>query len=84
MNAYEMDDFPTIYAAESESEAISAYTDDTGEQPESGYPRKLSDAELDAEFPELDENEAQTGNLTSMRQMLAAAAEPGFLCAPSY
>lgn len=80
MKAYEMDDEPTIYAANSEEEAMRLYGQ-VGELPlEPGYPRELTDAELDAEQPDCDENEEPTGETTTVRRWLEAATEPGYLC----
>ena len=79
MQAYEMDDEPTIYAANSAWEAANIYVSDTGEKLEAGYPRMLTDSELDAEFPDYDEDERLTGATTTIRRWLEAATEPGFL-----
>ena len=79
MNAYEMDDHPTIFAAHTAEEAAGLYWAETGTNPEDGYPRQLTDAELDQQIPELDENEADTGRLTSVRAMLTGQHFPGFL-----
>lgn len=78
--AYEMDDMPTIYAATSAVHAANLYAEDTGELPGEGYPRELSDAELDAPQAETDEDERPTGETTSIRAWLAEAAFAGFLC----
>lgn len=80
LRAYEMDDEPTIYAATSAVHAANLYAEVDGELPEDGYPRELEAAELDAEHPDTDEDERLTGGTTTIRKMLAAATEPGFLC----
>lgn len=80
MNAYEVDDYPTFYAAHTAEEARMIFEKDTGETTEEGFPRQLSEAELDAEMQFLDENEQITGKTTSFRKMLAEQKEPGFLC----
>ena len=80
MKAYEMDDEPTIYAAHDADAAALLYILDGGEQPQEDCPRELTDAELDAEHPDYDENEHPTGTTTTIRRMLEAATEPGFLC----
>lgn len=81
MNAYQMDDHPTYYAADTAEAAAECYTDDSGESVEDGYPILVSDAELDAEIPERDEDEALTGRMTTMRSWLNAMTAPGFLAA---
>jgi hypothetical protein len=80
MKAYEMDDEPTIYAADSAMVASALYTLESGERLEDGYPRELTDAELDAERPDYDEDERPTGEATTIRRWLEAATEPGYLC----
>jgi len=79
MHAYEMDDEPTYYAAKSAEEATQIYTEDSGEPVEDGYPRMLTDAELDAPRADYDENERPTGETTSIRYWLAETTAPGFL-----
>lgn len=79
LKAFQCDD-NDLYAAESAEQAAELYRDHVGEDPDEGYPRELTDAELDAEQPEFDENECQTGGKTSVRQMLTEhGAEPGWL-----
>lgn len=70
-----------IYAAESAEKAAEMYLDTTGEEPEEGYPRELTDDELDARQPAFDENENRIeGKTTSVREMLAEhGSEPGWL-----
>lgn len=67
------------YAAESAEQAKELYQDDCGDTCEEGFPRELDDSELDQEVPEFDENECQTGGVTSVRAFLAEAS-PGWLC----
>ena len=68
-----------LWCADSAEEAAADYLEETGEPCEDGYPRELTDFELDAEQPEFDENERQTGGKTSVRQMLAEMSTRGFL-----
>lgn len=69
-----------LYAATTAEQAAALYEELYGVRPEAGYPRELTDAELDAPQPEFDEDERQTGNMTSVRQMLADHGnEPGWL-----
>lgn len=79
LKAFACDEYE-LYAAESAEEAAAFHRILTGESPEDGYPRELTDAELDAPQPELDEDENPTGNMTSVRQMLVEhGSEPGWL-----
>ena len=80
MHAYEMDDEPTIYAADSAWDAARGYVADSGERLEAGYPRLLTPAELDREMPDFDEDERPTGETTTIRRMLEDAKGPGYLC----
>jgi len=81
MNAYEMDSYPTYYAANTPEEATKLYLNDTGPDNvmEEDCPRLLSDDELDEKIQERDEDEALTGRTTTMRAWLNAMTEPGFL-----
>lgn len=81
LKAYYVDSMPTIYAAESAEEAARLYVEDLGadEEIEAGYPRQVEDEELDKPTPQFDENEQQTGQMTTMRAWLEEAT-PGFLC----
>ncbi|NMW26248.1 hypothetical protein HFP05_18330 [Rhodanobacter denitrificans] len=79
LKAYYCDDMD-LYAAESAEQAAQVYEEHTNDRPDEGYPRELTDAELDAPQPEFDENEERTGGTTSIRQMLAEHGdEPGWL-----
>jgi hypothetical protein len=80
LKAYLCDD-SDVYAAESADQAAELYEEMVGELPEEGYPQELSETALDVQYPEFDENEARTGAMTSIRQMLAEhGSEPGWLC----
>lgn len=69
-----------LYAAASLEQARALAEVDVGEPCEDGYPRELSDSELDASVPEFDDNERETGRMTSVRQMLAEHGDdPGWL-----
>lgn len=71
-----------LYAAESAEQAAELWRDMVGadESLEEGYPRELTDQELDALQPEFDEDERRTGGTTSIRRMLAEHGdEPGWL-----
>lgn len=80
LKAYQCDDLD-VYAAESAEQAAKLYEEMVGELLEDGYPHELSEAALDVQYPEFDENEARTGAMTSIWQMLAEhGSEPGWLC----
>ncbi|GAB4059162.1 hypothetical protein [Uliginosibacterium sediminicola] len=79
MKAFELDDCGTVYAADSAEDAAMIYIEDTGEQPPEGFPRELSDAELDYPRPEIDEGERPTGRLTTLRAWLAETKTKGLL-----
>lgn len=79
LHAFEVDDERTIYAATSAIHAANLYTEDTGNRVERGYPRQLSEAELDTPRAELDEDERLTGRTTTIRQWLVQAAVAGYL-----
>lgn len=70
-----------LWAAETAEQAAADYEHETGEKCEDGYPHELTVAELNAEQPEFDEDENETGGKTSVQQMLLEMAEPGFLAA---
>lgn len=79
LRAYQVDD-DTIYAAIDAEQAAVMYERDTQMACDAPlYPRLLTEAELDATMPELDENEQFTGGDTSVRAFLADATEPGML-----
>lgn len=79
LKAFYVDDMPTIYAAATIEDAARLYLHDMGEPCLDGYPREATDAQLDQQVPETDENERPTGVMTSMRVWLESAT-PGFLC----
>lgn len=78
LKAFQMDDM-TWYSANSAEEAVAVYKADTGEDVDDGYPTEVTDAQLDQEIPEYDENEERTGRMTTMRAFLDEATGPGFL-----
>lgn len=81
MKVYQCSDYDW-FAAESAEQAADLYLAMTGDdEPGDEYPRELTDAELDKEYPEFDENEQQTGGTTSIRKMLDEhGSDPGWLC----
>lgn len=83
LKAFQVDDY-TWWAAATADEAIQSYFEETGEVVEDGYPTEVTDAMLDAEIPEFDENEAPTGNMTTMRAFLNEATGPGFLATSEF
>ena len=84
LKVFQCDD-SDLYAAVSAEQAAQLYEDMTGEKPDEGYPRELTDAELDASQPEFDEDEQLTGGTTSVRQMLAEHGdEPGWLAGSNW
>jgi hypothetical protein len=85
MKAFQVDDY-TWYAAETAEQAIEVYKADTGEDVDTddGYPSEVSDARLDADIPEYDENEMRTGRWTNMRTFLEEATGPGFLASSEF
>lgn len=86
MKAFHIDD-ETIYAGATADEAVAAYLADVGEDAEfieDGYPREVTDAELDAPTPEIDEDERPTGAMTSMRAYLNEMTEAGYLAGTSW
>lgn len=80
LKAFACDD-SDLYAAENAEQAAQVYRDMCGDEPDEGYPRELTDAELDIRYPAFDENECPIeGQTTSVREMLAEYGdEPGFL-----
>lgn len=76
-------DHSDIYAANDADEAARLWRELNGddESMEDGYPRELTDDELDARIPAFDENENRIeGQTTSVREMLAEyGSEPGWL-----
>lgn len=80
MKVYVVSDYEW-WAANSEAEARASYKHATGEDVNDDVFRELSDAELDREFPDTDENEQPTGAMTTFRRLLSARTAPGFLAA---
>ena len=81
LKVYQCSDYDWFAAlnAEQAADLYLAWTGD--DEPGEEYPRELTDAELDVEYPEFDENEQPTGGITSIRKMLAKHGnEPGWLC----
>lgn len=73
------------YAATSAEQAADLFEEMTDEKPDEGYPVELTDADLDEPLPAFDEDECPTGEMTSIRQMLAEHGdEPGRLCGSDY
>ncbi len=59
--------------------AMTAFTE-TGETYDADACRELTDAELDRDFPETDDDENPTGERTTLRAILAGMTEPGIVC----
>lgn len=80
LKAFACDD-SDLYAAENAEQAAALYRECSGEGTEDGYPRELTDAELDIRYPAFDEDERPIeGQTTSVREMLAEHGdEPGWL-----
>jgi len=80
LKVYYCDD-SDLFAAESTDQAADLYEEMTGDRPDEGYPRELTDTELDVRYPAFDENERPIeGQTTSVREMLAENGdEPGWL-----
>lgn len=73
-----------LYVATSAAHAAELHVAHTGDQPDD-EPREMTEEELDAPQPEYDEDEAPTGDTTTVRQMLAEHGdEPGWLAGPNY
>jgi len=70
-----------LYAAESAEQAAALFKDDTRDACDDGYPREMTDAELDKPQQSFDEDERPIeGEFTSVRQMLAEhGLSPGWL-----
>lgn len=82
LKAYQCDDYD-LYAARDAEEAKRLWHEQCGHDDpmEDGYPRELSDAELDRRQPAFDEDGTLIeGETTSIREMLAEHGdEPGWL-----
>lgn len=68
-----------LWAANSAEEAKAHYQQTTGEQVDEDEFVELTDAELDEDIPEYDDDEVRTGNTTTLRRYLNEMSEPGFL-----
>lgn len=81
LKAFMLDDYGMIYAAIDEDHATQLFESDSGELPDDGYPREMTEAELDAEHPDYDEDEMPTGGTITLREILAEHPHgPGYLC----
>ncbi len=80
LKAYQCTD-DDLYAAPSVEQAAMLCEADVGEPCEEGYPRELSDEELDKRHPAFDEDENPVdGQTISVREMLAKHGnDPGWL-----
>ena len=79
MKAYYINE-DEIWAASSLEEAIADYEQTTGEKLENPEDvREATDAELDTQIKEYDENEEPTGDTVSMRQWLREKTCVGML-----
>lgn len=69
-----------IWAADTYQQAMELFLIETGERADPDFAENpLSDRELDAEMPATDENEAFTGEVTTLRAEMDKMTEPGFL-----
>lgn len=84
MQAFWVSEEYEVYAAHSTEEAVNIYTETVGEPPEDGFPRLLTDPELDKEYQDIDEDEQPTGETTTIRQLLSEATTSGYLCGGPY
>lgn len=80
LNAYRVDD-DDYYAAHNEEEASRLAALDWGVRP--SVTEQLTDAELDREVDEYDEDEKPTGRKTTLRVYLNEMTEPGWLAGSS-
>lgn len=83
--AFHVDDGEnTIYAAADAHHALHLWRDDADDGFGLGLGlddiHELTDAELDAEHDDTDEDERPNGKKITIRQMLTDAKYPGFLC----
>ena len=77
LKAFHVDE-TTLFAAMSAEQAAELFADWIGDEVDVALVEEATDAFLDKEIPEFDENERQTGRMTTVRSWLADA-EPGFL-----
>lgn len=84
MQAFWVSDEHEVYAANSTEEAVAIFSETVGEPPEDGFPRLLTDTELDKEYQDFDENELPTGQTITIRQLLSEATTSGYLCGGPY
>lgn len=80
LKAYAVGD-TDIYAAESVEDAVALANIDIGNPTfyDAEGVAELTDADLDKEYPEFDEDERLTGGTTTIRKWLEEANEPGWL-----
>lgn len=84
MQAFWVSDENEVYAANSIEEAVAIFSETVGEPPEDGFPRLLTDLELDHEYQDIDEDEKPTGQTITIRQLLSQATTCGYLCGGPY
>lgn len=68
-----------VWAANDAEEAKADYLATTGVQADPEYFGELSDDALDQPFPDTDEDERPTGEMTSIREQLRGCTGPGFV-----
>ena len=86
MKAYQVDEITTFVAntPEEASELFREWCGDNCDADE-GYPRELTDAELDFTYPAFDEDERRIpGRTWTIRQGVAEMTEPGYLCSTEW
>ncbi len=83
LNAYAVGD-SDVYAAHTAEQAVNLANDMHGIEDEPAFSIDdvilLTDADLDKEYPEFDENEVATGGMTTIRHWLNEMNDPGWLC----
>lgn len=85
LKAFEVSETDTYAAASAEQAAELRRNMCGGDDCDEGYPRELTDAELDREHPAFDEDEQPTGGTTTIRKMLEEHGdEPGWLCTTAW
>lgn len=86
LKAFQCDD-SDLYAARDAAEAERLWHEQCGDDPlDEGYPRELTDAELDVRHQAFDEDERPIdGETISVREMLAEhGSEPGWLAGSNW
>ncbi len=83
LKAYAVGD-SDVYAAESAEQALQLANDISGSEDEPVFRMDdvilLTDADLDKEYPEFDEDEVATGGTTTIRHWLNEARVPEWIC----